>query len=150
MAAVTESTIATLFTDENLAKKMKLSVKVLAKVGDSEFVISDPSGYCNMLLETKKTAHLNCVVPKQFIRILNPKIDLNAKRLIVHGGSSIFKTKAIENVVECPNLKDEKGPAENPVPQEIPQEILRAKKLSDVNKLNARKVISLTHLILSL
>ena len=95
-----ELKIKTAFNKDNIGKKNKFYVKVLAKTSENEFLIGDTSGHCRLSMDNPKPNAKNYVVPKAFIRILNAKLDMEQKRLILINTSSVFTTKVFEKVVE--------------------------------------------------
>ena len=142
--AAQETKICDVFGESNQKKKVKLTVRILGEVKESEYVISDASGYCNLVVESQKATHLKHVFPKNTIKILNPKIDAKNKTLTIHHASSVFQTKAIENFIKPPNFCDDtEASSSGNAKATIPSEVAKAKKLSELENVALNKVTNI-------
>ena len=149
--AAQETKISDVFDPTNEKKKVKLTVRILGEVKESEFVISDTSGYCNLLVESQKATHLKHIFKKNTIKILNPKIDAKKKTITIHHASSVFQTKSIENFIKPPYFCDDSGASSSSNAKgTIPSEVAKAKKLSELENVALNKVTNLANLNIAL
>ena len=152
MAAI-QVEIRSAFTKENQSKKLRFAVKILGEVSSNKFLVADPTGNCTMELDSPKPAFMKYITAGSFVRIINPRIDVKDKKIILHGSSSIFKNNEIKNV-QVPTEKVEyKSDSMTPsgsksvgnritkVPPARDEALSLAKRLDEVIALPAGKVI---------
>ena len=139
--------IKTAFIAENIQGKTKLSVKIVAENTPTTFMIADETGFCEMILQDPKPAMAKNIQVKNSVRIVNAKLDLEKKSIIVDGTTSVFKSKQVESV-EVPEkfvklTNTHASTSAYQIPKATGDVMTNSKNLSEVSHLGSKKVISL-------
>ena len=98
MATTSKLEIKTAFLKENAEKKTEFSVQILGESSQNVFVIADKTADCKLVLDNPKQNVKKYIKDKAFVRILNPKLNLQEKSLVVHAKTSVFPAKTFDGV----------------------------------------------------
>ena len=85
-----------IFVDENHKSRQKIVCKVLKSMSSTELLVADANGSCKIKVGNLKPFHKANLKENNFVRILNAKINVKDKMLLVDSTSSVFKTSKFE------------------------------------------------------
>ena len=97
-----------IFDKKNNGIKLNVSVKVIKANKETEFLVADSSGSCTIKTTNLKPIFIANLKEKNFVRILNVKVNLTDKLIILDSTTSVFRSSSFEIIEGLEGDADDK------------------------------------------
>ena len=126
------------FEMKNWSKRFKITVKVLKAIGEKEFLVADSTSSCKIKIANLKSIYMANLDKDNFVKILDAKVDVVAKFVIVDYKSSVFNITRFENVKDPSNaqpIEESQKNLQYKIPKMVFEEFMNRANLKNVQTL---------------